>query len=1332
MPLLLRANGLYTYKNELSVPEGSLEIADNVVIDEDGVIEPRRGFGDYGTVLPSNNDRLKQILTYKGRIIRHFNDILQFDSNSGAFVNFLGSFTETEVGRRLRNLEVNGNLYFTTDNGIKKLSVKSSDDIPLTMIIDAGGVKATGINATTVLSAGGFLPAQSKVAYRVVFGSKDANNNLILGVPSSRFVLANTTQDVNIQESFTIEVQGVLTEKDYVTFSSKTTDYFVWFKKPTGTATAPQTAQTIGRTEIVAVVSATVNTTADAAAIGNAIAQYSDFKVEVNSSFVTVTVVAPGNVDDAIEPAGMTNIAVTVSQGSVVTGAAANVSLDFILPEGIDSTNYFYQIYRTAVAELAEGLTLDEIDPGDEMNLAFENAITDLDLESRYIIVEDLIPDLFRQAGVPLYTNPITGQGILQANERPPISKDIALFRGATFFSNTKTSHKLSLNLTGITDIVSRTHDFIIANKNVTRTYTFVGVKEKFRIKCDTVAATTQNSVILLNSANNEYKYYVHIDKTGSGTDPLVSGREKIYLNLNGLSSAVSVATKLSSVLNLVFDLTAQVVNTDEVEVTLYKSGISDDPIFGTPAPGGIWAITVDTQGDGEGLSGIISSYTSGTTITITSTAHGLITGDIIGLSGTDVDGQYTVTRLSSSTFQITSAIASVGGTSSRFYQNEVLLSSQISLGSAIDETARSMVDIINKDPLSPVNAFYLSGADDLPGQMLLENRNLEDVPFYLSVNDPVISPRFDPSVPAIETITNIVLSAGVNSNARINVPNTFSAGNKVVIIETDTTPIIQGLYTIVSATPTYFIIDFKITAGSISSNGEYFLPTVASDNEISPNRVMFSKTQQPESVPIVNYLDVGPRDKEIHRVLALRDNLFVLKEDGVYIITGPSAPNFSVRLLDGSTPIIAPDTAVVLNNQIYALSTQGVVSITETGVSIISRPIEDKILGITNPRFNFKFTAFGVAYESDRSYLMWLPKLSTDTVATQCYRYNTFTQTWTRLILTSTCGIVNINDDKLYIGDGTKNILQQERKDRDRKDYSDRRLDKTLIEKVYTGNTFSINSTSDVATGDVITQSQYVTISILRRFLCRLDIDFGFTPPVNGFEGTYLTLPGGRLDVSLTELATELNSQDPSITATTFSIDFTTMKDQYNQLINELNAEASLSSFSDYKIIEETTEYETVIIGQDDRISIVTVNVVVPLVQGPLSVYKAYQTIVQYSPQHFGDAAMLKQVRDGTFIFDQTSFYGGTVAYASDQSPSFDEVIFETLGPGDWGGGTWGEATWGGLGDDVPLRTLIPLDKQRCRYLTCRFSHINAREPFKLLGVSLEPRQLSKRAYRR
>ena len=89
MAYALKAKSLITNPNELSRSEGSLDVADNVIIDRDDIIEPRRGFAEYGNNLGLTTDRAKQLLIYKDRVIRHYADKLSFDSDgSGAFLDF--------------------------------------------------------------------------------------------------------------------------------------------------------------------------------------------------------------------------------------------------------------------------------------------------------------------------------------------------------------------------------------------------------------------------------------------------------------------------------------------------------------------------------------------------------------------------------------------------------------------------------------------------------------------------------------------------------------------------------------------------------------------------------------------------------------------------------------------------------------------------------------------------------------------------------------------------------------------------------------------------------------------------------------------------------------------------------------------------------------------------------------------------------------------------------------------------------------------------------------------------------------------------------------------
>lgn len=224
------------------------------------------------------------------------------------------------------------------------------------------------------------------------------------------------------------------------------------------------------------------------------------------------------------------------------------------------------------------------------------------------------------------------------------------------------------------------------------------------------------------------------------------------------------------------------------------------------------------------------------------------------------------------------------------------------------------------------------------------------------------------------------------------------------------------------------------------------------STSEVKQNRIYISKTSQPEAVPLLSYLDIGSADYPIKRILALRDALFVLKDDGIYRITGTDPSSFSSTLLDNTTTLRASETAVTFNNQIFCFSDQGVVSISDTGVQVISRAIENELLRISSDSFtNFESASFGISYESERKYILFTLTDKTDTVPTQAFVYNSFTNSWTRWTMSKTCGIVGRRDNKLYLGDGTQSIfgntstVYKERKDYTIYDYADESFDITI-----------------------------------------------------------------------------------------------------------------------------------------------------------------------------------------------------------------------------------------------------------------------------------------------
>ena len=167
----------------------------------------------------------------------------------------------------------------------------------------------------------------------------------------------------------------------------------------------------------------------------------------------------------------------------------------------------------------------------------------------------------------------------------------------------------------------------------------------------------------------------------------------------------------------------------------------------------------------------------------------------------------------------------------------------------------------------------------------------------------------------------------------------------------------------------------------SVSRAAAWDIPNSGtSENDEYQNGLAWSKIQQPEHVPSAHLEFIGSKSYAIKRILALKESLFILKEDGIFRLTG-SGGSWSIDALDTSTILVATDTAVVVNNQIMCLSNQGVVAISDVGVQVIGEDIKDLIQNLIGVDYAALQTlSFGVAYETDRKYLLFLPTTENDT----------------------------------------------------------------------------------------------------------------------------------------------------------------------------------------------------------------------------------------------------------------------------------------------------------------------------------------------------------------
>lgn len=1167
---MLKARGLYTFSNYFSsIPEGALLEAENVVIDRDGVIEPRRGIKDYGTVGLNTASPVEQMFVYKDRILAYANGQLRFDNNSGVFTAFTTDGTNPFVFSppstyRVKGIETQGNFYFLSDNGVKKISLKDSSDFITTpgsvpTVGIAGGVRSIDISvALDLTTVNGFLPAGSTVAYRIVWGTKDNNSNLILGFPSNNTQIYNSSS-VAYGTEITIQVPGQL--------------------------------------------------------LGN--------------------------------------------------------------------SNYFYQVYRSSVVTTQTA--------NDELRLVYE---APYDGVATVLQVKDNTPEDIRDNGVPLYTNEYSGEGILQANSAPPFCTDITLYKNITFYSNTRGKQSLEITLQGMDGLDEFTSIAATGAKIVSAvfssgntTFTLDGIGH------DMPTGVSQEVVLVIDNANapvilvanfpNAFDIVVPGDFTSftlsdisifpsyadvTYDSPTTSKRfyfvgrpssSLLHCGSAKASMAAYSSFKLHSADNLIKYLFWYKINTSDVLPDIlidsgYIPTVIDITDAGITTAAQIAGITRDVLNDTGSFVSYIDTGTPEDVVIATSDSG--------------------VTNGTTATFKVLPQAAwTIAQTRDGVGEDETLrfvkLSSFVSVGQAIESTSKSFAKIVNRN-ITDLNVYYASSLLDLPGKLEIE--------------------VIDYITPIFKITSNIkdFVSGALGTGSMFN-PN----------LDTSTT-----------TTPAF------------------------SSSETNYNRLYFSKDQQPESVPALNFLDIGPKDKQILRIVALRDSLFVFKEEGIYRLTGTSSQNFNVALFDSSSNIVAPDTASVLNNQIYMLSSQGVATVTETGVGIVSRPIENIFTRVTTSEFPAYSTAsFGCSYESDRAYLLFTVFNTSDTYATKAYRYNTFTQAWTSWNVSSASAIVNpvVTKNKLYLGAGDSNTVEIERKALSRKDYADKEYPIQFLESGLNGSAIQVSTVSNIEIGDMISQTQYLTASQFERLLLKLDTDTNLIPLFNNFYNTFKLDPTDNIARKLRNLSVKLNSLDPAYTVTSGTNNFATAQTEFNALVAQLNTPSTLTASKTYQTSSGTVEYEILVKDFSFYDVTITTSHISPILAGNATVFKGIKSKVVWAPISFGDPTMLKHVREGKFLFEHTTLSDASIGFASDLSPAFEEISFEMENDGSWGNNVYSNFTWGGFGNAIPLRTLIPRQKQRCTFIESLFKHQNAFYKFSILGIGYVYEMTSERGYR-
>lgn len=720
------------------------------------------------------------------------------------------------------------------------------------------------------------------------------------------------------------------------------------------------------------------------------------------------------------------------SQREIVTnetGHSVDVSLTYLIPDTI-TTSYFYQIYRS------NGTLNADDEPSDELQLVIQGNPTAAEITAKSFTVVDSTPYSLMRA--TLYTSP-SQEGIANANTQPPFAVDMDVFKNCAFYANIRQKQTLSIALISVVSPSLGYATCLGNTTNASPTVTSLQRTATLVVQDLTYTAATAGPT------GNE----VSITYTGGGT----AGSEVVTVVGSDISiqiqSGVSTATQVKTAFDLVPAATAlasvaitgtgsdpQVTATIQFlaggfDTSLLRKGMR---VIGTGIPTNTTILAVAS----------ISSITLSANATATASDVSLEIQDRFTLGGVDYWAGSTQT-VATNTFQVVS-----DGTP----------------GLNINDTAINLVAVINQSASNTtIYAYYISSLNDLPGQMLFEERTIGGNPFTATSS---AGTSFSPVLPNENLITSITVA---NPTVITSASHGLTTGQSITIYDSNSTPTVNGARTVTVTGSNTFTVPVNVT---VSGNTGYWTLTseiVESDNEIRQNRVLISKASQVEAVPTYRFFDIGSANFPIQRVVALRDGIFFFKNDGIYRLSGETFESFVVTLLDNTVTLKVPESAVAFNNQVFCFTTQGVCAVSDSGVRIVSVPIENVLLELASEQFTyFSSASFGVAYESARLYLFFTVTEEDDQFATQAFIYNSLTDSWTRWVMNRTCGIVNTTVNKLFMGQTDTGQILIERKSYTNADFADEQYAVTIA-SVDSSTQVTLVSATNVVAGMTLVQ---------------------------------------------------------------------------------------------------------------------------------------------------------------------------------------------------------------------------------------------------------------------
>ena len=118
----LSLTSLFTAGNPFTkAPDGSAEIADNVIFREPGMAEPRRGFSKS---VANIGGTIKRVFPWNGAILTHAADgQIRPYTDAGGFSTSFINVSQPDASNPVRFCTANKSLFFTSSTGVKVMSL---------------------------------------------------------------------------------------------------------------------------------------------------------------------------------------------------------------------------------------------------------------------------------------------------------------------------------------------------------------------------------------------------------------------------------------------------------------------------------------------------------------------------------------------------------------------------------------------------------------------------------------------------------------------------------------------------------------------------------------------------------------------------------------------------------------------------------------------------------------------------------------------------------------------------------------------------------------------------------------------------------------------------------------------------------------------------------------------------------------------------------------------------------------------------------------------------------------------------------------------------------